>query len=80
MKEIKITIVCPHCRSTNIVKNGKKSYKNKQNYLCKHCSRQFISDYCLDYKGCHSSINQRIKNMFVRGLGVGDIAFLEEIS
>jgi IS1 family transposase/transposase-like protein len=80
MKEIKITIVCPRCSSTNIVKNGKKSYKNKQNYLCKDCSRQFISDYCLDYKGCHSSINQRIKNMFVRGLGVRDIAFLEEIS
>lgn len=34
----------------------------------------------LDYKSCHSSINQCIKNMFVRGLGVPDITGLEEIS
>ena len=80
MKEIKITLSCPSCSSTTIVKNGVKPYKNKQNYLCKSCKRQFISDYCLDYKGCHSSINQKIKEMLTRGMGVGDIAAVEKVS
>ncbi|WP_051542266.1 IS1/IS1595 family N-terminal zinc-binding domain-containing protein [Clostridium lundense] len=33
---------CPHCKSTNIVKNGK--YDNKQRYICKDCKKSF-SDY-----------------------------------
>jgi transposase-like protein len=31
--------LCPECRSNDIVKNGKQ--KGMQNYLCKHCGRQF---------------------------------------
>jgi transposase-like protein len=31
--------LCPNCRSNNIVRNGKQ--KGMQNYLCKHCGRQF---------------------------------------
>ena len=76
---IKIILYCPNCQSSKIKKNGKKSYK-KQNYLCKSCGRQFIGDHALSYKGCHSSLIQRILKMLVRGVGVRDIAEIESIS
>lgn len=34
-------IKCPHCRNTNIVKNGL-TYYGKQNHKCKRCKRQFV--------------------------------------
>ena len=76
---IKITLYCPNCQSTKIKKNGKKSSK-KQNYFCKDCGRQFIGDHALSYKGCHSSLIQRILLMLVRGIGIRDISIIENIS
>ena len=76
---IKIILYCPDCQSAKIKKNGKKSSK-KQNYLCNDCQRQFIGDHALSYKGCHSKQNQRILRMLVRGVGIRDIANIEEIS
>jgi transposase-like protein len=32
---------CPHCHSTNFVKNGR-TYYGKQNHKCKNCKRQFV--------------------------------------
>ena len=78
--KIQITLYCPGCQSTNIVKNGHKSYLKKQNYLCKACQRQFIGDHNLSYAGCHSALAQRLKRMFVRGMGIRDIAEVEQIS
>ena len=40
----------------------------------KKCARQFIGDHNLTYKGCHSCINQKIKLMLVRGVGIRDIS------
>jgi len=77
--EIKTTLSCPKCKSTSIKKNGIKSY-GKQNYKCKDCSRQFIGDHNLTYKGCHSDISKQIKMMLVRGDGIRDIAILLCIS
>jgi IS1 family transposase/transposase-like protein len=77
--EIKITLHCPDCQSAKIKKNGKKSSK-KQNYLCKNCSRQFIGDHALTYKGWHSCLIQKILLMLVRGIGIRDIAEIENIS
>ena len=77
---IQITLHCPGCQSTNVVKNGHKSYLEKQNYVCKDCQRQFIGDHALSYLGCHSSLGQRLKRMLVRGMGVRDIAEVEQIS
>ena len=34
---------CPKCESTQISKNGR--HHGKQNYICKHCGRQFIESY-----------------------------------
>ena len=78
--KIQITLYYPRCQSTKVVKNGLKGYSNKQNYLCRSCDRQFIGDHNLDYQGCHSSLTQRLKRMFVRGMGIRDIAEVEQIS
>ena len=76
---ITITLYCPDCQSTKIVKNGKKSY-GKQNYLCKDCHCQFIGDHNSTYKGCLSTIYQKILILLVRGVGIRDIAEIERVS
>jgi insertion element IS1 protein InsB len=79
MLTIEITLKCPKCSGTNILKNGTK--KNKvQNYLCKDCGRQFIGDHALTYKGCHSELYAKIELMLVRNVGIRDIAAIEGIS
>src|SRR5215469_14948630 len=77
--KIKIILYCPDCQSAKIKKNGKKSCK-KQNYLCNNCGRQFIGDHALTYKGCHSNLIQKILLMLVRGIGIRDIAVIEQVS
>ena len=77
--QIKIILYCPDCQSAKIKKNGKKACK-KQNFLCNNCGRQFIGDHALSYKGCLSSLNQKILKMLVRGIGIRDIAEIEQIS
>ena len=72
-------VYCPGCQSTKIKRNGKKSCK-KQNYLCKVCSGQFIDDYALTYKGCHSCLIQKILTMLIRGIGITDISVIENVS
>ena len=76
---IEITLKCPDCSGTNIVKNGKKSYQ-VQNYLCKDCRRQFIGDHALKYNGCHSELYHKIELMLVRNVGIRDIAEIENVS
>lgn len=75
-----IELNCPNCHSSNIIKNGRKNYKNKQNHRCKACGRQFIGDHALDYAGCHSRLSEYVKRAFVRGSGVRDIAAIFLIS
>lgn len=38
-----IMMQCPKCESTKVVKNGRR--RDKQNYLCRDCNRQFIDNY-----------------------------------
>jgi IS1 family transposase/transposase-like protein len=76
---IQITLYCPSCQSAKVKKNGNKSY-GKQNYFCKNCSRQFIGDHALSYKGWHSELIHKILLMLVRGLGIRDVAEIERIS
>ena len=77
--EIKITLKCPCCSKTRIVRNGIKKNK-KQNYLCNDCGRQFIGDHALSYNGCHSELLHKIELMLVRGVGIRDVAEIEGIS
>ena len=76
---INITINCPHCHSDNIVRNGKK-YNGPQNYRCKKCGKQFISDHERTYLGSSSWILSKIKIMLVRGIGIRDISVILSIS
>ncbi|WP_172919510.1 IS1 family transposase, partial [Capnocytophaga canis] len=76
---ITITLHCPNCQSTKIVKNGNKKNK-KQNYLCKTCKRQFIGDHNLTYKGWASHITAKILLLLARNVGIRDIAEIEKVS
>jgi IS1 family transposase/transposase-like protein len=77
--KITIELNCPHCNNPNIVRNGKKSNR-AQNYLCKACGKQFISDLERTYRGTFSYIAGLIKIMLVRGAGVRDISATLNIS
>jgi len=71
--KIQITLTYPQYKSTNIVKNKK---TKKQNYLCNDCSRQFIGDPALSYKGAHSNTITLIMRMLVRGCGIRAISVI----
>ena len=77
--QITIGLTCPRCHSPILVKNGKK-HNGAQNYLCKHCGRQFIADHQRTYQGTLPWIAPLIKIMLVRGIGVRDISAVLKIS
>lgn len=79
MTFVKIKLTCPTCQSEKIQKNGTKK-NQKQNYKCKDCGRQFVSDYFLKNQGSKSTIDKKIILMLVRGVGVRDIAVIENVS
>jgi IS1 family transposase/transposase-like protein len=76
---ITIEINCPHCHSPSVSRNGKKS-NGTQNYICKECGRQFIADSEKTYQGSLSGIEDKIKIMLVRGIGIRDISVVLRIS
>ena len=76
---INIALKCPHCHSDIIIRNGKKR-NGPQNYLCKICKKQFISDHERTYQGSIPRISTEIKNLFVRGNGVRDISATLKVS
>ena len=39
--KIPLTLTCPPCKNTNVVKNGKKA--KKQNYLCKPAPARLLA-------------------------------------
>ena len=57
---------CPECRSTHIRKNGHR--KEKQNYICADCHRQFINDY-QPYRGYSDEMRRECLRMYVNGMG-----------
>ena len=77
--KITIELKCPHCENSNIVRNGKKR-NGTQNYLCKACGKQFISDSERTYLGTLLDIASMIKMMLVRGVGIRDISVILKIS
>ena len=56
---------CPKCQSNQIRKNGHR--RDKQNYQCKNCGRQFLDFYST--KGYSSTIKEECLKMYVNGLG-----------
>ena len=58
---------CKRCGTEKIVKNGKKD--KKQNYLCKGCGHQFISEYIVSCKpsnqfGYHHNTKSASRNVW----------------
>ena len=75
-----IAIECPHCHSTDVVKNGF-STEGKQRYLCqnKKClHRSFIQDYT--YNGCRKEVKRKIPEMAINSSGIRDTARVLKIS
>ena len=56
---------CPRCESDKIVKNGQR--KDKQNYLCRNCARQFIETY--DQRGYSQEIKKHCLTLYCNGMG-----------
>ena len=68
-------ILCKHCGSENIVKDG--IIKGKQRYLCKICSKTFrFGDKREKYD---ISKKVRIIKLYTEGVGIRSIERLEEV-
>jgi IS1 family transposase/transposase-like protein len=80
MAKVEIEIICPHCGSENIIRNGKDG-QNKQRFLCKNkmCSHQ---TFLLDYSdiGRQPHIKDLILAMAINGSGIRDTARVLKIS
>ena len=75
-----ITVTCPDCHSTDIVKHGL-SGEGKQRYRCRNeeCLRRtFLLDY--SNEGSKRSVKKKIADMSVNGSGVRDTARVLKIS
>lgn len=75
-----IAVRCPHCHSTDVVKNGFLG-EEKQRYLCQNSEclrRSFILDYT--YNGCQREVKKKIPQMAVNGSAIRDTARVLEIS
>lgn len=73
-------VCCPHCHTTNVVKNGK-SGEGKQRYRCRNvdCSRaSFIRDYT--YRGHVPEVKQQVSALAMNGSGIRDTARVLRIS
>ncbi|MDR2699453.1 MAG: hypothetical protein LBC12_01310 [Nitrososphaerota archaeon] len=75
-----LSVKCPYCGSTKVVKFGKHP-NGAQQYTChnKECSRSIFQ---LDYKyhACAPGIKFRILKMAINGAGVRDISRVLHIS
>jgi insertion element IS1 protein InsB len=58
-------MICPHCKSSKISKNGHR--RGKQNYICRDCERQFVEYY--SSVGYSDEIKERCLKMYVNGTG-----------
>ncbi len=77
MQTITITVLCPHCTSGKIVKNGRTSNGN-QNYWCQSCKKQFQAIY--QYTGANSVIKKKVLLLLCRNAGIRDITVCCNIS
>lgn len=67
-------LCCPHCQTTDVVKNGK-SAGGKQRYRYRNhdCSRaSFILDYT--YRGHVPAVKEPVSEMAMNGSGIRDTA------
>jgi IS1 family transposase/transposase-like protein len=67
---------CPDCGGEHIRKNGHR--KQKQNYICVNCGRQFLDHY--DSQGYSNEGKQLCLSMYVNGMGVRGISRVTQIA
>ena len=65
---------CKHCSSTQIVKNG--FVRNKQRYLCKNCSRNFVIG---DARVKESVVVKKALCVILYSLGKASFGFLAKL-
>lgn len=61
--------ICPYCHSDRIAKNGRQ--QNKQRYICRGCSRQFIDRYV--ERGYPLEIRQKCLDLHQQGVSFREI-------
>ena len=69
MCQATIEIKCPHCHSSKVVKNGRKS-TGRQNFRCKNCGKQFQHEYF--YQGADPLVKAQVKSSLLHGSGIRD--------
>ena len=75
-----LAVKCPHCYSTDVVKNGK-SAEQKQRYLCRNSEcpyRTFILEH--SYAGRSPKVKEQITEMTLNGSGVRDVSRVLKVS
>ena len=71
------SLICPHCNTKNLVKNGFTKNK-KQQFYCKNCYKRCINFYC--YKTYKPNTNAKIIQFIKEGLGIRSTARILQIS
>jgi len=71
------TVICKHCYSKNIIKNGTTKTR-KQQYICKNRNKRFIEFY--SYQAYHKNINSQIIQFTKEGLEIRSSARILKIS
>ena len=82
MSKVLTKVVCPHCDSANIKKNGIKP-TGKQNFYCKNCHRQFQlggTPQIYKYQGANPVLKKQVCEMSMRASGIRDIAKVLKMS
>lgn len=67
---------CPKCHSNNIRKNGHR--REKQNYQCKNCGRQFIEYY--SERGYSKKVKEECLIMYLNGNGFRAIERIKKVN
>jgi transposase len=70
-------ILCPHCSSKDLVKNGHQS-NGEQRWRCNICRKSFLLNY--RYKAREQGIEAKIIEMTLNSSGVRDVGRVLKIS
>ncbi len=62
-------MICPHCQSDRVAKNG--HHQDKQRYICRACSRQFIDRYTI--RGYPPETKQKCLDLHQQGMSFREI-------
>lgn len=71
------SLICPSCKTKNLIKNGFTKNK-KQQFYCKNCYKRCIDFYC--YKAYKATTNAKIIQFIKEGLGIRSTARVLQIS